>query len=316
MKTLAFFISIYLISIVTLNAQNQEKEILIVGTMHTVPKIVKKSYKPMLKRAIKYNPEAIYVESPIGNDTISWEYLKNGWSKSYKAFYYLSDSIQKTFTPNTEKFNTILKKTFNQMTKDDLDFLSNTFAFNRDNANYEFYEYLKKYGVNGAKKPTRHEDGDLTFKLAINQNIKILTSMDDQQTNDKYHEAWSKCYKDGKKNGSNEILKKLNKKDYNSAILPAIFRGLGKHVNKRKSLNRLHKFSSFRYSTIMTESCKNGEKYWNERNMRMAKNIGTQVENSNHAKNIIIVGASHVVGLEKELKENYPQFKITLVNEL
>jgi len=317
MKSIVMLILIVCLSIFNLKAQHQtQKEIVLVGTMHTVPKIVKKSYKPMLKRAIKYNPEAIYVESPKGNDTLSWEYLKNGWSKSYKAFYYLSDSIQKTFTPNTKKFNTTLKKTFNQMTKDDLDFLSNTFAFNRDNANYEFYEYIKKHGTNGAKKPTRHEDGDLTFKLAINQNIKILTSMDDQQTNDKYHEGWSKCYKEGKNNGNNAIMKKLNKKDYNSAILPAIFRGLGKHTNKKKSLQTSHQLAAFTYTKNMTDGCKQGEKYWNERNMRMAKNIGDSVKASDKTRNIVIVGAAHIIGLEKELKENYPQFKITLVNEL
>ena len=88
MKILAVFISVFLASIITLKAQEQQKEVLIIGTMHTVPKIVQHSYKPMLKRALKYKPEAIYVESPKGNDSISWEYLKDGWSENYKAFYY------------------------------------------------------------------------------------------------------------------------------------------------------------------------------------------------------------------------------------
>ena len=50
--------------------------------------------------------------------------------------------------------------------------------------------------------------------------------------------------------------------------------------------------------------------------MRMAKNIGYSVKVSDKTRNIVIVGAAHIIGLEKELKENYPQFKITLVNEL
>ena len=66
----------------------------------------------------------------------------------------------------------------------------------------------------------------------------------------------------------------------------------------------------------MTDGCKEGEKYWNERNMRMAKNIGNSVIASDKTRNIVIVGAAHIISLEKELKENYPQFKITLVNEL
>ena len=314
MKILAVSISIFLASIITLKAQEQQKEVLIIGTMHTVPKIVQHSYKPMLKRALKYKPEAIYVESPKGNDSISWEYLKDGWSENYKAFYYLSDSIQKTFTSDEKRFETVLKKRFSDMTLDDLKFMINSFAYKRDHANYELYKYIVEYGIDGAKKPTRHEDGDLTFKLALELNITLLKSMDDQQTNKEYHTAWSKCYKEGKRNGNNTILKKLNKKDYNSAVIPALFRGLGKHVNKRKSLNRLHKLSSFTYTTEITEGCSEGEQYWNERNMRMAKNIGDQVVQSKNIKNIVIVGASHVIGLEKELKTNYPELKVILFN--
>lgn len=304
-----------LIAITNTNAQETQKEILIVGTMHTVPKIVKKSYKPMLRRAKKYDPTAIFVESPKGNDTLSWEYLKNGWSENYKAFYHLSDSLRNNFSPNSDKLNSILKKSFNNMTPEDLDFMIKLFAYRRDNANYDFYSYIKKHGVNGPKKPTRHEDGDLTFKLALSKNIKLLKSMDDQQTNGEYHDAWSKCRKEGQSNGNNAISIKLNKKEYNSAILPAIFRGLGRHTNKRKSLERLHTLSSFTYVNIETEGCTEGERYWNERNNRMAKNIATQVMASDSKRNIVIVGASHVIGLEKALKANYPNLKIVLVGD-
>lgn len=47
----------------------------------------------------------------------------------------------------------------------------------------------------------------------------------------------------------------------------------------------------------------------------MAKNIATQVIENNHTRNIVIVGASHVVGLEKELKEKYPNLKVKLMND-
>nr|WP_321223436.1 DUF5694 domain-containing protein [uncultured Psychroserpens sp.] len=315
MKTVTTFILFFFFGILFSNAQNNtQQEIYIVGAMHTVPKIVKHSYKPMLKDAIKYNPDAIYVESPKGNDSLSWEYLKNGWSNSYKVFYQLSDSIQKVFKPDTLKFNNILLKEFNQMTNNDLNYLIKTFTYHRDNANYEFYTYIKTHGIDGSKQPTRHEDGDLTFKLALEQNIKLLTSMDDQRTNGEYHKAWNQCSREGQTNGNNAINRKLNKKDYNSAMLPAIFRRLGKHVNKRKSLERLHRMSSFSYVEVETQGCIDGKNYWNQRNQRMAKNIATQVLASGLEKNIVIVGASHVIGLEKELKENYPNLTVVLMS--
>ena len=315
MKTKITFFALFLVAIV-LNAQSKDQqEIYIIGTMHTVPKIVKHSYKPLLKNAIQYHPDAIYVESPRGNDSLSWDYLKNGWSKGYQEFYHLSDSIQKSFTPDMNKFNTVLKKDFNQMTDKDLDYLISTFAYNRDNANHEFYSYIKTHGIEGSKKPTRHEDGDLTFKLALKQGIKLLSSMDDQRTNKEYHDAWSQCSKEGQANGNNAINQKLNKKSYNSSVIPAIFRGLGKQTNKRKSLQRLHKMSSFTYAEVKTEGCIRGERYWNERNQRMAKNIAKQVIESGLEKNIVIVGAAHVIGLEQELKAKYPNLKVVLMRD-
>lgn len=315
MKTIfnIFIISVLFCS--TLIAQKKQQEVFIMGTMHVVPKIVKKSYKPMLRRAKKYNPQAIYVESPMANDSISWNYLKKGWSKGYKRFYKLSDSLQKSFDFNQNKFERILKKKHSEMNQEDLNYLVKSFLYKRDNGNYEYYSYIRKHGMKGAKKPTRHEDGDLTYKLALAQGHKLVYNMDDQQTNSEYHTAWSKCSKEGVSNGNNVMISKLNKKAYSSAKIPAIFRGLGKHTNKRESLKRLHTMSSFGYVLENTNGCKEGRKYWNERNQRMAKNIATQVLASNNDRNVVIVGASHVIGLEKELKEKYPNLKITLLND-
>jgi hypothetical protein len=315
MTTKITFMIVFLIGMLSNSQQKNQQEVYIIGTMHTVPKIVKRSYKPLLKNAIQYDPDAIYVESPRGNDSLSWNYLKNGWSKSYQEFYRLSDSIKKSFTPDINTFNTILQKEFNKLTNNDLYYLISTFTYNRDHANYEFYSYIKTHGVEGSKKPTRHEDGDLTFKLALQQGIKLLTSMDDQRTNKEYHDAWSQCSKEGQSNGNNTINRKLNKKSYNSSVLPAIFRGLGKHTNKRKSLERLHKMSSFTFVEVKTEGCSKGERYWNERNQRMAKNIAEQVVASGLEKNIVIVGAAHVIGLEQELKTKYPNLKVVLMRD-
>ncbi|PQJ78326.1 DUF5694 domain-containing protein [Polaribacter porphyrae] len=314
MKTQIVLISIFILSIFNVSAQKQQQEIVIVGTMHTVPKIVKKSYKPMLRFAKKYNPEAIYVESPMAKDDKSWEYLKNGWSKNYQQFYKLSDSLKSSFNFDEKKYHKLSLKKFVALTKEEIQYLITSSAYKRDNGNYELYQYLLKYGINGAKRPTRHEDGDLTYKLALAKNLRVK-NMDDQQTNKEYHIAWDKCVKEGSKNGSNAAGSKINKKQYSAAKIPAIFRKLGKHTNKRKSLEGLHKMSSFSYVTQDTKGCLEGRKYWNERNMRMAKNIANQVLESGKVKNIVMVGASHVIGLEKELEKNYPNLKVILMNE-
>lgn len=308
------FVSILFLSFFSFG-QEKHQEILLMGTMHTVPKIVKKSYQPMLRYAKKYDPQAIYVESPMANDDRSWEYLKNGWSKGYQRFYKLSDSLQQSFDFDATKFNLILDKNHSEMTKEELTYLINSFIYRRDNGNYEYYSYIKKHGIHGAKKPSRHEDGDLTYKLALLQGHKLLFNMDDQQTNGHYHKAWNRCVQEGKSNGNNAANRKLYKKDYNSAVIPAVFRGLGRHTNKRKSLNRLHTMSSFNYVIQDTEGCQEGRKYWTERNERMADNIANQVLQSKDQRSIVIVGAAHIIGLEKALKEKYPNLKVKLAYE-
>ena len=315
MKTQITVISALLFATILSFGQEKEQEVLLMGTMHTVPKIVKKSYQPMLRFAKKYNPQAIYVESPMANDNQSWEYLKNGWSKGYQKFYKLSDSLQNSFNFDMNKFDRIIAKSHAEMTQDELTYLINSFLYKRDNGNYEYYSYIKKHGLKGAKKPTRHEDGDLTYKLALKQGHKFVFNMDDQRTNGEYHKAWNKCAKEGKSNGNNAANQKLYKKDYNSAIIPAVFRGLGRHTNSRKSINRLHKMSSFNYVVEDTEGCQEGRRFWNERNGRMADNIAQQIIKSNNERNIVIVGAAHIIGLEKALKEKYPSLKVKLAYE-
>ena len=315
MKTqITLFITFLFASIFSFG-QEKQQEVLLMGTMHTVPKIVKKSYQPMLRYAKKYNPGAIYVESPMAGDDKSWEYLKKGWSKGYQRFYKLSDSLQNTFDYDQNRFDQIMSKQHSEMTQNELGYLINSFIYKRDNGNYEYYSYIKKHGTKGSSKPTRHEDGDLSFKLALRQGHKFIFNMDDQQTNGEYHKAWHKCSIEGKSNGNNAANNKLYKKDYNSAILPAIFRGLGKHTNQRKSVNRLHKMSSFSYVVEDTQGCKDGRRYWNQRNERMADNIAAQVLRSDNERSIVIVGAAHIVGLEKALTEKYPSLKVKLAYE-
>jgi len=301
------FIYLSLVLILNLNIHAQQKEVLIVGTMHTVPKIVDKSYKPLLKYSMKYKPDAIYVEYVRPSDTISLVY-------DAPKFVEKSDSIKNIFVTNPERFKTLMNTDLNKMTNEDFKFISNTYLVKRDHANYSYFNYLIKYGIDGSLNPLRHENGDLTAKLAIALNMKYLYSMDDQQTNDLYHIAWKKCNQAGANNGDNEINQKLGKKQYKSALLPALTGRFGKHTNKLKSLNRLHLLSSFRYVQNSSTECDNATKYWDERNYRMAVNIAEQIKQGSNIKNIVFVGAAHVIGLEEVLKTQYPELKVKLMH--
>lgn len=293
-------------SLLTVSAFGQQKEVLIIGTMHEVPPIVKNSYKPLLKFALKYKPEAIYVECVRPNDTIS---LNN----DDKAFVMKSDSLKKIFVTNDERFEKLSSADLSQFAEADFTFMANTYLVKRDYANYYYYQYLAQYGLDGSPEPLRHENGDLSSKLAIALNLTYLHSMDDQLNRKEYHEAWGQCTELGAENGDNEINRKLGKKQYTTALIPALIGRLGQHTNKLKALNRLHTLNSFRYVQNQKLPCENARKYWDERNQRMAKNIAEQINQGTKMKNIVMVGAGHVIGLKEALEKNYPELKVRIM---
>ena len=303
-NTLIAFV-IYLIPITSFS---QTKEVLIIGTMHKVPKIVKNSYKPLLKFAKKYRPEAIYVERVRPTDTISLNYYS-------KKFIKQSDSLKRAFVLNEQRFSKLQVISLNKFTSDDFKFMAKSYVVKRDFSNYYYYNYLRKYGVKGSKNPLRNENADLTSKLAIAMKLKHIYAMDDQQTNKEYHVFWKKCVKIGANNGDNKINKKLNKKDYNSSIIPGVLGRLGKHINKPKSLQRMHLLNSFRYVKNKNADCTNATKYWDERNYRMAKNVAEQIIKNSFQKSIVIVGAGHVIGIKKELEKHFPEINVKLMYE-
>ena len=216
---------------------------------------------------------------------------------------------------DNKRFQALNNTNLDEFKSADFEFMTKTYLLKKDFANYCYYKYLTTYGINGSDKPLRHESEDLTAKLAIAMNFKYIYSMDYQQNREDYHLAWEQCIELGAENGDNEINQALGKKQYTSAIIPALFRRLGTHTNKLKSLNRLHSLNSFRYVQNENTPCENATKYWDERNFNIAKNIAEQVKQASNIKNVIIVGAGHVIGIKEVLEKNYPELKVTIMYE-
>ena len=188
--------------IVTLLVQNtiaQENELLIIGTMHEVPSVVSHSYRPLLKYAKKYKPEAIFVEDIRPNDTLS---LKNFTPR----FLRLADSISYVNTFDEQRFQELRTKQLAEMDADDFAFLSDAYMQKRDRANYTYYNYLKTYGIAGAKRPLRNENGDLIFPLAISMGITELLPIDDHQVEPEYQRAWRNAMKASSGTDDGKIL--------------------------------------------------------------------------------------------------------------
>ena len=287
----------------------QSKEVLIMGTMHTVPKVVKNSYKPLLKAAIEYAPDAIYVERPRSTDTIS---LNNVYSK----FLAKGDSLNTHIGLDQSKFKQLMSKPLEEMTRSEFEYLEITFCIQHDYANYEYYHYLKEYGIEGSPKPLRNENGDLTTKLAIHQGMKVIYSMDDQQEREEYHQAWKTCAHEGHENGNQLIKEKLLKKLYRREVSKAVTGRLGYAANNVEAIEEMHALNSFEYVKTATEACTLGNQYWDNRNGRMVKNTVDQVRALPHQRNLIVVGAGHVYGMKEYFEQQYPDIKVRLLTDL
>ena len=161
----------------------------------------------------------------------------------------------------------------------------------------------------------KNESEDLSFKLAIRMGITELYSIDNHQTDKLYYEAWDKAITDGKINGNTNILNELIKTNNKQRILPSFFGNLGKYTNRTEVLQRYYLMNSFRFAPYVNEYTQAVAKYWDERNLQIALNISEQIKEKPYIKNILIVGAGHVISLQKALNVIYPDLQVKLMSE-
>jgi hypothetical protein len=300
---------LFILFIAFAKAQSEKQEVFIIGTMHDVPKIVKHSYKPLLKLAKKYLPDAIYVERQRADDSLS---LAN-YESSY--FLPLGDSIARTFKNNPERTTLLRKMSVFDMSQDDFKYLTHYFAVNRDKANYVYYRYLLKFGVEGSKSPLRNENYDLTAPLAIAMDMNTIYAMDFQHETQLYTKLSNECYAQSQKDGQLAILIKHNKRDYRKHLLPGLFGNLGVYSNRIKTATRYQYTNRFEFRETPCIPCEEGAKVWDRRNAGMARNIGEQVIDNGHQKAVVVVGAGHLLGLKAELEKQFPQLKIRIIDQ-
>ena len=301
-------IFVLIVSFLVQNTIAQEKELLIIGTMHEVPSIVSHSYRPLLRYAKKYKPEAIFVEDIRPDDTLS---LKNFTPRFLK----IADSISHVNTLDEQRFNDLRSKNLAEMDAADFEFLSEAYLQMRDRANYTYYDYLKTYGIAGPKKPLRKENGDLIFPLAISMGITELLPVDDHQTEPEYQRAWRSAMKASSGTDDGKILAKMIKKDSRSRVWPALWGRLGKHTNKPATLQRFYQMNSCRYVTKPNEYSQAVQQLWDARNHRIAENIADQMKAHPYHKGILIIGAGHVISVKEMLRQVFPELQVRLMYE-
>lgn len=311
-----FFLT-YLLCFSCLLGHTQEKwEVLLVGTMHEVPKLLKNSYRPLYRKSLEFDPEAIFVERSMPADTLSWNYLKTGYSKGLRDFYQYSVQVQQEFPYDQDSLNYWLAKEFGALSPEEFKKIRLAFAYNRDYANYFYYQYIEANFPNGHKKSRRNEFYELSRKLGLRLKHKRLYSADDQQTNGAFHNHWNACEEAQSGTMYEKSEKRLGRKLVSREILPSLVGRYGIINNRLRHLILLDSLSALRYSNQNLHDCEKAVDLFDQRNNRIAKNLGGQIKENDFKRSVLFIGAAHIIGVKKELQRQYPDIKVTLFDEL
>lgn len=278
-----------------------QKEVLIIGTNHSLPEVVRTSYGSLLRIAKKYKPQAIYVESIPASDTRSWDLVSEKEGE-------MADFWQTHLT--AKQLRSALSASFNPA---DFGRAIGYFQYIGDYANAAYYHYR----ISGAsKRALGNEFDDLVFPLAVALGVDSLCSFDIRTLNKPYQQAVARATAEWASNGNAEAYTLLFEKDYKRSILPAMFGTFGRQANTDAALERAHSLSSFGFAVARTEAVDDVAAAWGRRNEVMASRIGKQIESGAALRSVVFVGCQHVVGIAAALEANFPSILVKTVDRL
>ena len=287
----------------------EQQEILIVGDMHQLPGIVKRAYKPMVKKILKYKPELIMAEYSKTGDTAAM----GEWNSRFKEAY-----LKKKDSFNIDMKNIKQLEQTPNTALDSLQFrkLQAYYLSIGDQGNHRIYGYFARHGATEKFKPYGNQNPDLTFQLMRKLELKKVYGVDSHEGYSGYWPAWQRTLKAGTKEGK-RTFKKAMRKDTWGNIFAGLTRSLGRYVNKPKTLEAYQRVNSLRFEGFSGEDYDIQIKKWDDRNVNMAKNILDVLKNNTKVKrSVLIVGAGHAKAVSEELKRLDSNLKVIMYNDI
>ena len=298
---LLFFQSIHVFA-------QEQQEILIVGDMHQLPGIVKRAYKPMVKKILKYEPELIMAEYSKTGDTAAM----GEWNSRFKEAYLKKKD---SFNLDMNHINNLLQKPNAEL--DSLQFrqLQSYFLSIGDQGNHRMYGYLARFGTTKKFKPFGNQNTDLTFQLMRKLELKKVYGVDSHEGYAGYWPAWQRSLKAGTEAGK-KAFKKAMRRDTWGNIFAGASWSLGRYINKPETLDSYYRINSLRYEGFSGKDYELQMKKWDDRNVNMAKNIIEVLKTSDVKRSVLIVGAGHAKAVSEELKRLSKDIKVIMYNDI
>jgi len=290
-------------------AAQEQQEILIVGDMHQLPGIVKRAYKPMVKKILKYQPELIMAEYSKTGDTAAM----GEWNSKFKEAYLKKQESYKIDGEELARLKASLNTELDSM---DFRTLQSYYISIGDQGNERMYRYFANFGATEKFKPFGNQNTDLTFQLMRKLELKEVYGVDSHAGYVGYWPAWQRALESGNKQGK-KAFKKAMRKDTWGNIFAGASWSLGTYINKPETLDNYYKVNSLRFDGFSGEDYELQMKKWDDRNVNMAKNILEILENNSEIKrSVLIVGAGHAKAVSEELKRLNPNIEVIMYNNL
>ena len=308
MKHLFQFVLVSFLSLTHVSAQEQQ-EILIVGDMHQLPGIVKRAYKPMVKKILKYQPELIMAEYSKTGDTAAM----GEWNAKFKEAYLKKKAND---TVNYEDIERLKKTSNKDLDSSEFRKLQSYFISIGDQGNERMYRYFANFGATKKFKPYGNQNTDLTFQLMRKLELKAVYGVDSHAGYKGYWPAWQQAHKTGTKEGK-KAFKKMMRKDTWGNIFAGASWSLGRYTNKPETLDAYYRLNSLRFKGFSGEDYDLQIKKWDDRNVNIAKNIIEVLENNPKVKrSVLIVGSGHAKAVSEELKRLGSHIKVIMYHNL
>ncbi|WP_296320841.1 DUF5694 domain-containing protein [Winogradskyella sp.] len=309
MKTIHILKSILVLLIVSnVSFSQEQQEILIVGDMHQLPGIVKRAYKPMVKKIMKYNPELIMAEYSKTGDTAAM----GEWNSKFKDAY-IKKSQNYTYDEN--EISSLLNTSNTKLDSLQYRKLQAYYLSIGDQGNHRMYGYFARHGATKKFKPYGNQNPDLTFQLMRQLNLKSVYGVDSHEGYNGYWPAWQRALKQGTEEGKKTFKKTMRKDTWGTAFAGASW-SLGRYTNKPSTLDAYYRVNSLRFKGFSGEDYDLQQKKWDDRNVNMAKNILEVLSKNDVQRSVLIVGAGHAKAVSQELKKLDANLKVVMYNDL
>lgn len=289
----------------TLTYDQTPKEVLIIGTIHTVYDEQNDVYGPLFQIAREYAPQMIFVEFPPPYDEKNWQVFDNSsfWNFLY-AFKKESDSLRNSFSYDELKLNRLTAKDFTSLTRSELDTIIVSYTYLRDYSSAGLYKHLRDYGAGrSVPEPYQNENDNLSYPLALSLGLERIYGIDDQKYTAKYLEKLNFISAETLGNYLQQVPYTLQDND------PC-------RVNSTASLEFYHHINTAGFVEPQNKVSKQTRKYWELRNREIARNFIGYYNAHPSTKAVIIIGAAHAIGIKEQIEKLSNNITVRFIADL